>query len=127
MVDNIIKGLNATLELLKELLSIRKDRRNETMEAVKLILEAATETRAYLKIIEQNPERKSNEMDMHICGLWMNAGSKIYYIDQNLGDRCMIKADCWSDERLWKSEQYKDTPLKLDSIISSSKEVLRNS
>lgn len=126
MIEDISKGISSILTLTKELISIRNDRREKTLEAITQVRAAALETRAYLADISKNPEKVSREKDMELMNLWLNAGSAIYLIDIELGDKCMMKADCWSDSRLWDSETYSHVKLDLDSIVLNCREVLKN-
>lgn len=126
MIEDISKAIKSILDLTKQLLSARKDRRDDTMSAIRQVREAAAKTRAYMADVEAFPEKSSREKESELMSLWLNAGSSIYFIDQELGDKCMMKADGWSDSRLWKSERYKHVALDLETIVINCENILRD-
>jgi hypothetical protein len=104
----------------------RMQNREEKEKAVKAVLEAAIATRAYMADIRSGEKACSRDTERELSHLWMKAHHAMANVDIVLADRCMIKADCWSDPRLWTHPQYKHVPIDLDSIIESYRELSRS-
>src|ERR1700751_3373277 len=79
------------------------------------VSDALLETRRYLAGMRAS-EPASPKKAEKISDLWKTAGALIKEYDPSFGEFCMYKAEGWADESLWKSERYKDLPLKLDEM-----------
>lgn len=117
MIDNIWEGVAS----LKNLLDVWEKRKSEIgkekRDAVACILKAAIQTRAYIADVRDGRSKPNRDKESELANLWYEAHRAIVPIDYELADSCLIKADCWSDPRLWKSHRYKNVPLDLHDII----------
>lgn len=126
MLDDVLKGV----DLLKQLLSDWQNRRKrldaETMRAISAVEEAALATRSYLAD-QRLANSADREQELKLASLWHEAHRQSLGAGQYmLADRCLIKADGWSDPMMWESPRYEGIPVDLDSIIDSCRELARS-
>jgi hypothetical protein len=95
---------------------LEKERQAKVQEALKSLMEAVTSTRAYLAEIREHPEKQSAEKQHEITCKWMDAGQKIYPINQDLASTYFLKAEYWSDPDGWVAAGKDDYLVNLDRV-----------
>jgi|SRR5882762_2833518 len=84
--------------------------------ALKSLYVAAFETKAYLAAPAQNPET-----ELKLSRLWIDARLELQPINFDLAERCLIKADYWSNPSKWTQEQIDEARIGLDTIIEEAR------
>ena len=116
LLEQIANGLKAVVDLAKLLAKFRAERQKDKEDAAKAILGAATKTRAYLADVREG-RPKDRKRELVLRDLWMDAHMTVLRVDWDLAEKCLIKADYWSDKRLWTDPRYRDIPVDLDTVI----------
>ena len=126
MIDDISKGLQTIKEVVLFWKSSRKERAETQDKAIDAILSAANETRAYLADVRDGVQKPDREKERRLSELWRNAHTALIPIDYELADKCLIKADCWSDPTLFDDERYVEIPIDLNTIIDACRDLRRS-
>ena len=94
------------------------EKKQQAQKALTSLMAAARETRRYLATVHSNPDNHNAETEHQLAILWSNAASDMYWVDPELTQRYMIKADYWSDPKGWTESQKDDSLIELDEMLS---------
>ena len=126
MIDDISKGIQAIKDIVTFWKTNRQQRSDAEAKAIDAILLAANETRAYIADIRDGKQTEDRNTEKGLAKLWRSAHTAMVPINYELADRCLIKADCWSDPKLFDDDRYSNIPLDLNSIIDLCRELRRD-
>ena len=94
-------------------------------DVLRSIYKAALETKSYLARIKKGVPA-DQDAEQRLSGLWVEAAVRLSRIDYDLSDKCLIKAYCWSDPRLWNDPKYSTIPLSIDTIFEEARALLKH-
>ena len=103
---------------------LEKERQAKVQAALRSLMEAVTSTRAYLAEIREHPERQSADKQHEITGKWMDAGEKIFPVNQDLAATYFLKAEYWSDPDGWVAAGKDAYLVNLDRITELGRAAL---
>jgi hypothetical protein len=125
MIDDIAKGVSGVKDLILYWKTVRKEKTALVTDAAKAVLTAATSTRAYMADVRDGVKQTDRHQEQALTGLWLDAYQKLLLLNEaELADKCLIKADCWSDHELWDNPKY-SVPVDIDTIIGECRELVR--
>ncbi|SRR5579883_564875 len=96
----------------------------QTRAALQSVTFAATETRAYIALTRDQPAARNREKEVALAHLWERAGIDIYQINRDLAERCLLKADFWSDPQGWTLAEKDDSRIRLDELSAEARSLL---
>ncbi len=117
-VAAIATAISEILDAAKRLSLLMTKKKRQVKLAARAVLLAATETRQYITNIEGGGA-SDREKEGYLANLWMEAHWALIPVDCDLADRCLIKATCWSDPRLWSDPKYEHVSVDLSAIMES--------
>jgi hypothetical protein len=127
----MIESIKETLEALDVIRNwLRRERTakptatRERDLAIRAVLRATTETRAYLHD-RQNGSRVDRRRETKISELWLEASHAASHVHQRLSFIALVKSQCWADPALWESSRFRNVPVKLDMIFEQCEWLLQ--
>ncbi len=116
LVPKAVDSLLKLVETWRGRSSENARERKRRAEAIDAVLEAAIETKTYLRDLSDsgNPDRKTEGA---LAILWQRAGSSIRLYDRQMFEIAGVKALGWADPDEWKKSAVAPEKLKLDAII----------
>jgi hypothetical protein len=112
-------------DVVKDLRSRAGNASQKQLDARISLLRAARETKEYLEYLEDGGEQR-REREKELSELWQEAGGRIYQINDELGDRLMIKAEYWMNPKEWPKQKIEEARIGFKSI-QTELENMRNS
>lgn len=98
-------------------------RRHERADAaVKAVLLALNETKAYLADWERGA--KSRERELVLVRLWTDAAVAIRRKDRDFAHQLQAKAEYWTDPEKWSSEDVRRVGIQIDAIAGRARSLL---
>ena len=122
-IDDIKKGVGFFKEVVDWIDSLINKEKRKYLGAIKAIHKAATETNSYLAEVKEG-KKAEKEKEKFLSMLWYEAMEAIQPINPELAEKCLIKGQCWSDPRLFTSEEYKSVPLSIEYMFSETRKIL---
>ncbi|MDA2934585.1 hypothetical protein MYX82_09615 [Acidobacteria bacterium AH-259-D05] len=98
--------------------------REEIRTALKSIYVAALETKMYLADIRDPQEKVNRETEAKLSLLWAEAAVALREIDPDLANRCLLKADYWSDPNRWTDYQIDQSRIRVDQVYDEARRLL---
>lgn len=114
---------DGTLNMVKTMKENNRQNNAEYEVALLSIYAATTETKNYISSIG-NRKNHAKEKERKLSELWIKAGVKLRNIDNDLAQRCIIKADYWANPDEWTMADIKNSKITLDEIIKESRELI---
>ncbi len=110
----------------------RRDERIEEREKVGLraLCLALNETRLYVAKLERaksetgNFEGRDFGQEEKLSNLWTEAAPLLKRIDPDLAQRCLEKADYWTDPEDWSVQDIKNAGIGLERVHLETKKLL---
>ena len=114
---------DGTLSMLKAIKENNNHNNEEYEVALLAIYTATTETKNYISSLGKR-KKHAKEKERQLSELWIKAGVKLRNIDNDLAQRCIIKADYWANPDEWTMADIKNSKITLDEIIKESRELM---
>ena len=114
---------DGTLSMLKAIKENNNHNNVEYEVALLAIYTATTETKNYISSLGKR-KKHAKEKERQLSELWIKAGVKLRNIDNDLAQRCIIKADYWANPDEWTMADIKNSKITLDGIIKESRELM---
>lgn len=114
---------DGTLSMLKAIKENNNHNNAEYEVALLAIYTATTETKNYISSLGKR-KKHAKEKERQLSELWIKAGVKLRNIDNDLAQRCIIKADYWANPDEWTMADIKNSKITLDEIIKESRELM---
>ena len=114
---------DGTLSMLKAIKENNNHNNVEYEVALLAIYTATTETKNYISSLGKR-KKHAKEKERQLSELWIKAGGKLRNIDNDLAQRCIIKADYWANPDEWTMADIKNSKITLDEIIKESRELM---
>ena len=114
---------DGTLSMLKDLKENNNHNNVEYEVALLAIYTATTETKNYISSLGKR-KKHAKKKERQLSELWIKAGVKLRNIDNDLAQRCIIKADYWANPDEWTMADIKNSKITLDEIIKESRELM---
>ncbi|MBP7227213.1 hypothetical protein [Aliarcobacter cryaerophilus] len=114
---------DGTLSMLKAIKENNNHNNVEYEVALLAIYTATTETKNYISSLGKR-KKHAKEKERQLSELWIKAGVKLRNIDNDLAQRCIIKADYWANPDEWTMADIKNSKITLDEIIKESRELM---
>ena len=114
---------DGTLSMLKAIKENNNHNNVEYEVALLAIYTATTETKNYISSLGKR-KKHATEKERQLSELWIKAGVKLRNIDNDLAQRCIIKADYWANPDEWTMADIKNSKITLDEIIKESRELM---
>ena len=115
---------DGTLSMLKAIKENNNHNNVEYEVALLAIYTATTETKNYISSLGKR-KKHAKEKERQLSELWIKAGVKLRNIDNDLAQRCIIKADYWANPDEWTMADIKNSKITLDEIIKESRELMQ--
>ena len=119
---SLFAEINDAFGVIKEILSGYKWFRESQRSAIQAVLDAALATRQYERDVREG--RASIDTERKLASAWLAAGVQMQAVDPDLGQRCIVKADRWSDPEIWDRSKHSGISIDLDKIIEDSRDAL---
>ncbi len=123
-LDDFRLGISFFKEFVELIQSLIDKDRLKYLNAIEAVHKAATKTNFYLRDIRERKE-ENKEKEQELTKLWYEASKAIQTINPELAEKCLIKGQCWSDPRLFESQEYEGIPLSIDYMFSETRKILR--
>lgn len=114
---------DGTLSMLKAIKENNNHNNAEYEVALLAIYTATTETKNYISSLGKR-KKHAKEKERQLSELWIKSGVKLRNIDNDLAQRCIIKADYWANPDEWTMADIKNSKITLDEIIKESRELM---
>ena len=114
---------DGTLSMLKAIKENNNHNNVEYEVALLAIYTATTETKNYISSLGKR-KKHAKEKERQLSELWIKAGVKLRNIDNDLAQRCIIKADYWANPDEWTMADIKNSKITLDEIIKETRELM---
>ena len=114
---------DGTLSMLKAIKENNNHNNVEYEVALLAIYTATTETKNYISSLRKR-KKHAKEKERQLSELWIKAGVKLRNIDNDLAQRCIIKAEYWAIPGEWTMADIKNSKITLDEIIKESRELM---
>lgn len=114
---------DGTLSMLKVIKENNNHNNAEYEVALLAIYTATTETKNYISSLGKR-KKHAKEKERQLSELWIKSGVKLRNIDNDLAQRCIIKADYWANPDEWTMADIKNSKITLDEIIKESRELM---
>lgn len=114
---------DGTLSMLKAIKENNNHNNVEYEVALLAIYTATTETKNYISSLGKR-KKHAKEKERQLSEQWIKAGVKLRNIDNDLAQRCIIKADYWANPDEWTMADIKNSKITLDEIIKESRELM---
>lgn len=114
---------DGTLSMLKAIKENNNHNNVEYEVALLAIYTATTETKNYISSLGKR-KKHAKEKERQLSELWIKSGVKLRNIDNDLAQRCIIKADYWANPDEWTMADIKNSKITLDEIIKESRELM---
>ncbi len=124
-LDDIKQGVGFFKDFVDWVQSLMDKEKRKCLNGIEAIHKAATATNFYLRDI-RNGDAGNQEKEQGLSMLWYEAMEAIQPINFELAEKCLIKGQCWSDPRLFDSEEYAGVQLSIDYIFSETRQILKN-
>ena len=98
--------------------NVENQKKNEMKLAIKVLSKAILETKSYVR---NGFENRIQEKEDELRELWNNAHVELRQIDNDLANRCFVKAEFWIEPEKWSDEKVEEYNIKLDSMSESLK------
>ena len=119
---SLVTEIKDVFGVIKEILTGYKGFRENQRSAIKAVLEAAIATRQYERDVREG--RKSIETERSLARIWLAAGMEMQSVDLDMGRRCIIKSDRWSDPEIWDRNKHPGIAIDIDQIIVDCQSIL---
>lgn len=100
---------------------------NTVLEALRA---AVTQTRAYIGDVANNPDARDRDREISLSTVWNEVGMALRRMggpeQEDLYDRCFVKADYWSDHRSWDDNRDRDIDIGLEAVEEAIRDTLRS-
>jgi hypothetical protein len=114
---------DGTLTMVKAMKENNRQNNAEYEVALLSIYAATTETKNYISSLGKR-KNHAKEKERKLSELWIKAGVKLRNIDNDLAQRCIIKADYWANPDEWTMADIKSSKITLDEIIKESRKLM---
>ena len=114
---------DSVLTMVKAMKENNKQNNEEYEVALLSIYAATTETKNYISSLGKR-KNHAKEKERKLSELWIKAGVKLRNIDNDLAERCIIKADYWANPDEWTMADIKNSKITLNEIIKESRELI---
>src|SRR5690349_5384666 len=101
---SLVGEIKDAFGVIKEILAGHKQYRQSQRAAIQAVLDAALATRQYERDVRE--KRSSVETERKLASAWLHAGMQMHEVDPDLGQRCIVKADRWSDPEIWDRAKH---------------------
>lgn len=119
-VFDTIKVVLGWIEKFRESNNRVEDKHTEALRAIYV---AASETESY--IAEYNRSFESDrERERALSRLWVEAGVSLRKIDPNLAQRCITKADYWTNPESWSKTDIAKAQINLQTMKDDARALL---
>jgi hypothetical protein len=122
---NFLDPLKAFIEILKFIAGLSSENKRENKEALEALLLATYSTKAYLA--DSRVDGRKREVERILSEQWIKAAVSLKHIRINgpeFADKCLLKADYWSDPDLWENQKKTLAEIDLDEICTKARELL---
>ncbi len=116
----MFSGLAKGIDFIKEY-SNKKEEKYEL--ALYALYTATTETKNYISSFGRR-KKHDTKKEIKLAKLWNEAGIKLRHINNELAQKCIIKADYWANPDEWTQGDIKESKIALDTIIKESRLLL---
>lgn len=116
--DDVAALISHLLKIGGTLASVPADDRDtdDYKEAIAKYDKALSTTVEYMKKIKDTREAVDSSKEFEISQLWSDASVAIHKFDDQLANRCFIKAQGWIDHAVWDDANYKDYKIGIDDM-----------
>jgi hypothetical protein len=122
-----IQSLKLLFSSLAQGISVITNYRNKQDEKYELALyaiyTATTETKNYITTWGRRRKHDTSK-EIKLSKLWNEAGIKLKNIDNDLAQKCIVKADYWANPDEWTQGDIKESKIALNIIIKESRKLL---
>jgi hypothetical protein len=124
-IKDTLEALDLIRRWLRRERTAERTRPSERDRAIRAVLKATAETRAYLHD-RQSGSRINRKREAKISQLWLEASHAVRHVHQRLSFIALVKSQCWAEPALWESPRFRNVPVKLDMIFDQCEWLLNN-
>jgi hypothetical protein len=121
-VKLVFSGLEQGIHIVKNYVNKKEEKYELALYA---IYTATTETKNYISTWGRR-KNHDTEKEIQLSKLWNEAGIKLRHIDNDLAQKCIIKADYWANPDEWTQGDIKASKVSLDLVIKEARILLEN-
>ncbi len=114
--------LTVSIRQIGEWLDRLSERQERADAAVKAVLLALNETRAY--IADWNAGRRSRDRELLLVRLWTDAAVAIRRRDRDFAQQLQMKAEYWTDPEKWTSADVRRAGISIKSVAGRARTLL---
>lgn len=125
MIADIKGGIDAIRSLIaifREHSSISEKRKSV---AISSLMKAITATRSYIATLEKTG-RGDNDEEAKLTILWIEASKAVRPVDNELAERCFMKAYGWADRAHFDDPEFQGLAISLDEMSRSIRNLIRD-
>lgn len=123
-VLGFVSMVDTLLDWARDLQASQAARNEDVRKALKSISLAAVETRGYLADLRDGASDRDRSREGGLARLWTEAGHDLAQIDRELAERCLLKADYWSDPTGWDASQRETSAIRLEELHQEARDLL---
>lgn len=123
VLETLIGLLPALSDLLKDTSRRRRLQDERGQRAVESILRAVNETKLYLAAQSRGVARDATRED-NLSRDWVETAAALRGIDDDLAQRCRLKADYWADPDSWSEAELGTARILLTQVSADADALL---
>jgi hypothetical protein len=101
----------------------KRQRTEQTDQALLALYAALTETRLYISELEHGKPH-SRKKEFAIARLWNTASVPLREIDPDLAERCFDKGSYWMEPDIWEPERIDAKGIAIESMFEATRQLL---
>ena len=125
----LFKTFDETLSWLLRWKKRKQEDRARADEVLEALRDAVVQTRAYFADTSEDPESRDREQERVLSQCWNNVGMALRRMggteQEELYERCFLKADYWADPSRWDEIKKKGVDIRLDAVDNAISDLLR--
>jgi hypothetical protein len=94
----------------------RREKVEDSGEALRAVMRAVTKTRAYVDS-RRATLVGDTELERELADLWADACIRLRPVNVDLSRKCELKWELWTDHGAWTPQQIEDAGIAIEQII----------
>jgi len=122
-VATMAKLFGGVTSVYKLMRAGKRDRDEQTDNALRALYVALTETYAYAEEL-RNGKANDRKREYEIAGLWNAASIPLRHVDRRLAERCNMKGSYWMEPEVWDAGRVRRNAITLRRMADDTKKLL---
>jgi hypothetical protein len=123
---DLLEIVKSFAEIVPSLILLPKEQRERKDAAMRAIVIALDETAIYYRDLGESSGR-SRERENQLAKYWSAAAIPMRHVDQELAERCDMKAEFWLNPERYDANKIKQLNIQLDNVRETYRSLIKPS